>query len=180
MDLYFITGNKGKFEEVKAVIPGVKKLDIDLPEIQSLDSQAIIAEKMKAAFEHQEGQFIVEDNSLVLEGMNGLPGPLIKWFLKSIGNKGIVKLSEIFGSKAETMVVIGYAKDKDNIEYFEGIISGTIVPQRGDKGFGWDPIFLPDGYEKTFGEMEMEEKNKFSMRRIAVEKLKGFLVKSKE
>jgi non-canonical purine NTP pyrophosphatase (RdgB/HAM1 family) len=172
MSLYFITGNKGKFEEVKAVIPSVEQLDIDLPEVQSINSQEIIEAKLQSAFEHHEGAFIVEDNSFTLKGMNGLPGPLVKWFLKSIGNEGIVKLAELFGTEVDAKVIIGYAENLESIQYFEGSIRGTIVEPRGDKGFGWDPIFQPEGYEKTFGEMEQEEKNSFSMRRVAVEKLK--------
>lgn len=175
MNLYFITGNKNKFEEIKAVIPEVEQLDIDLPEIQSIDSQEIIEAKLQSAFEHNKGAFIVEDNSFTLKGMNGLPGPLIKWFLKSIGNEGIVKLSEIFGDEVETKVIIGYASSINKIQYFEGILEGNIVKPRGNNGFGWDPIFQPKGHNKTFGEMELNEKNEFSMRRIAVEKLKKTL-----
>lgn len=177
MKLYFITGNKGKFEEVKAVIPEVEQLDIDLPEIQNIDPQKIIEAKLSSAFEHHEGAFIVEDGSFTLKGMAGLPGPLIKWFWKAIGGDGIVKLSKTFGTEAEAKVIFGYATDKDNIQYFEGIIEGNVVEPGGDKGFGWDPIFQPNGYKKTFGEMELEEKNSFSMRRIAVEKLKEALQK---
>lgn len=176
MNLYFITGNKSKFEEVTAVLPEVKQLDLDLPEIQSLDSLEVIAEKLKVAMKSQEGEFIVEDNSLVLNGMNGLPGPLIKWFLKSIGNEGLLKLANTFGKEAEAKVIIGYASGNGNVEYFEGVVKGTIVEPRGNKGFGWDPIFLPAGEIKTYGEMELEEKNRFSSRRIAVEKLKKYLV----
>lgn len=173
--IFFITGNKNKYEEVKAILGSVEQLDIDLPEIQSLSSQEIIEHKLNSAFQHHNGEFIVEDNSLILSGMNGMPGPLIKWYLKSIGNEGLVKLAKVFGNKAEAKVVFGYAKNRDNVSYFEGVITGTIVTPRGDKGFGWDPIFQPDGYNKTFGEMDFEEKNQFSMRRIALEKLKTVL-----
>lgn len=176
MSLYFITGNKGKLAEVQAVLPGVEALDIDLPEIQSLDAHEIIKAKLLEAQKHQTGEFIVEDNSLYLEPLNGLPGPLIKWFLKTIGNDGLYKMAEAFQNfNAEAKVVIGYSNSKGEISFFEGIIKGTIVPARGSEGFGWDPIFQPEGYDKTFGEMSAEEKNSFSMRRIAVEKLKAVL-----
>lgn len=177
MHLYFITGNKNKFDEVKAVLPDVEQVDIDLPEIQSINSQEVIQAKLEVAFSKQEGTFIVEDNSLTLSGMKGLPGPLIKWFLKTIGNEGLVKLTTIFGDDAEAKVVIGYAKNLLEIEYFEGIIKGKIVEPKGENGFGWDPVFLPEGYSKTFGEMDLEEKNEYSMRRLAVEKLKDYLNK---
>ncbi len=179
MNLYFITGNQGKFEEIKKLLPEVLQLDIDLPEIQGLDSHEILKEKLLIAQKHSDDAFIVEDTSFTLEGMNGLPGPLSKWFLKSIGNEGIVKLSKIFGTKAFATSLIGYSDEKGEIMFFEGIIKGSIVEISGDssRGFGWDPIFMPDGYNKSFGQMEPEEKNRVSMRRLAVDKLKEIILR---
>lgn len=179
--IYFITGNKNKFEEVKAIVPEVERLDIDLPEIQEIDAKAIITAKLQEALNHQKGEFIVEDTSLSLECLNGLPGPLIKWFLQAIGNEGLVSLAERLGNnKAEAKTIIGYAKNREEIYYFEGIVKGKIVPQRGESGFGWDVIFLPDGHSHTFAEMIQEEKNRISMRKVAAEQLEGFLQTQKE
>ncbi|PIR98333.1 MAG: non-canonical purine NTP pyrophosphatase [Candidatus Colwellbacteria bacterium CG10_big_fil_rev_8_21_14_0_10_41_28] len=175
MKLIFITGNEGKLKEVQSVLPDVEGLDIDLDEIQSLDPHEIIEHKLQEAYKHQDGEFIVEDTSLHVESMGGLPGPLIKWFMKTVGNEGLVKMAKAFGdTRAEARTIIGYAKDKDNIEFFEGVVKGELVDARGDGGFGWDPIFLPEGYDKTFGEMDPEEKNqaKVSMRRKALNQLK--------
>jgi len=178
MNLYFITGNKNKFEEVKAILGDVEQLDIDLSEIQDIDAKNIIRAKLLEAMNHKEGTFIVEDTSLYLDCLKGLPGPLIKWFLKTIGNEGLASLAEkLDNNKAEAKTIIGYAKSRDEIEFFEGSISGTIVVQVGTSGFGWDPIFQPDGFDKTFAEMTAEEKNSVSMRKIAVEKLREFLTK---
>lgn len=80
-------------------------------------------------------------------------------------------------NKAKAKTIVGYAKNRDEIEFFEGTIPGKIVAQTGVSGFGWDPIFQPYGYDKTFAEMTAEEKNCVSMRKIAVEKLRGFLNK---
>ena len=173
---YFITSNKGKFEEVRAILSEIEQLDIDLLEMQEIDAHAVIRAKLEAAYAHHNGEFIVEDLSLHLECLNGLPGPLIKWFLKTIGNEGLVEIASKFGNdKATAKAMIGYARSADDIHFFEGVIEGRIVPPRGEGGFGWDSIFLPDGYDKTFGEMTQEEKNAISMRRIAVNKLKGYL-----
>lgn len=178
MSLYFITGNRNKFEEVKAILADVEQLDIDLPEIQDIDAKNIVRAKLLEALNHKDGEFIVEDTSLYLDCLQGLPGPLIKWFLKTIGNDGLANLAEkLGGNKAEAKTIIGYAKNKDEIEFFEGVIPGKIVAQTGVSGFGWDPIFQPDGHDKTFAEMTAEEKNGVSMRKIAVEKLKEFLSK---
>ena len=178
MSLYFITGNKSKFAEVQSILGDVETLDIDLPEIQEMDAYKIIKAKLEEAQKHQKGEFIVEDNSLYLEAMGGLPGPFIKWFLKTIQKEGLYKLADTFGNyKAEAKVVIGYSDSFGNVEFFEGVTKGKIVSPRGEGGFGWDAIFQPDGYEKTFGELSTEEKNSFSMRRIAVEKLREYLKK---
>ncbi len=176
MSLYFITGNKGKLAEAKAIIPEIEGLDIDLPEIQGVDAHKIMEAKLKAAFEHQSGEFVVEDTSLYYEDLNGLPGPLVKWFLETVGPDGLFKLAKGFGvNKATAKTIVGYAKDPDNIQFFEGNIEGQVVEPRGEEGFGFDPVFQPDGYSQTFAEMGQEEKNKISMRKAAFTKLKDYL-----
>ena len=173
MNLYFITGNKNKFEEVKSILPNVEQLDIDLPEIQDIDAKVIIKAKLLEALKHKDGEFIVEDTSLYLDCLGGLPGPLIKWFMKTIGNEGLCNLAEKLGNnKAEAKTIMCYAKNADEIHYFEGCIKGEIVSPRGDFGFGWDPIFQPNEFDKSFAELTQDEKNSISMRRAAVNKLK--------
>ncbi len=172
--IFFITGNKNKFREAKSIIPELEQLDIDLPEIQSIDAKEIIRSKLLEALKHKKAEFIVEDTSLYFDCLNGLPGPLIKWFMKTIGNEGLYKIAETFGNyNAEAKTIIGYFKD--NIYFFEGSIKGKIVAPSSGNGFGWDPIFKPEGSTKTFAEMTQEEKNSISMRRIALNKLKEFL-----
>ncbi len=174
--LYFITGNKNKFEELKYILPSVEQLDIDLPEIQEIDPQLIIKNKLLEALNHAKGEFIVEDTGLYLECLNGLPGPLVKWFLKTIGKEGLARIVEYYkNDRAEARTMIGYAKNHEEMYFFEGALKGRIISPKGESNFGWDPIFLPDGYLKTFAEIGNEEKNKISMRSIAVNKLKEFL-----
>lgn len=174
----FITGNKNKFEEVQAVLGDIEQLDLDLTEIQEIDAELIIKHKLQEALKHESGELIVEDTSLYLECMNGLPGPLIKWFLQTIGNNGLVRLTEQSGNnRATAKTIIGYAKSPEDITFFEGSISGTIVKQEAISTFGWDPIFEPDGCSQTFAQMSQEEKNKISMRRLALNKLKEYLDK---
>lgn len=176
MDLYFITGNENKFGEVKAILPNVLRLDIDLPEIQDVDPREIVKAKLLEALKHSAGGFIIEDTLLYLDCLNGLPGPLIKWFLKTIGNEGLFRIARSFNNyNAKAKTIIGYVEDPQNIHFFEGSAKGKIVAPKGESNFGWDPIFLPEGYEQTFAEMDKEEKNKISMRRIALEKLKDFI-----
>lgn len=175
----FITGNAHKLAEVQAILPDVIQADIDLPEIQEIDPHEIIRAKLEATRGMVSGGYFVEDTSLYLEGLNGLPGPLIKWFLKALTREGVVKLARDSGTmRATAKTMIGYADEKGAISFFEGTVSGTIVDPRVDSAFGWDPIFQPDGYNKTFAEMTSDEKNAISMRRRAVEKLKDALIKS--
>ncbi len=176
--LYFITGNKNKLLEIKAILPFVEQLELDLEEIQEIDAHKIIRAKMQEAFkQHKTGEsFIIEDTSLYLDGLNGLPGPLIKWFMQKLGVNGIYEMVVKLGNdKAEAKTIIGYAKNASEIQFFEGSVKGKIVKPSGETSFGWDPIFMPQGHTKTFQEMNKEEKNKISMRRIACDKLKKFL-----
>ena len=176
--LYFVTGNKNKLREVQSVLPQVEQLDIDLPEIQEIDAKEIVRNKLSEALKHADGALIVEDTSLYLNCLKGLPGPLIKWFLQTVGNDGLAEIAEkLRDDRAEAKTIIGYAKNPEEIYFFEGSIKGRIVKPRGETHFGWDPIFLPDGHDKTFAEMSREEKNGISMRRMALNELSEFLQK---
>jgi len=173
--LYFITGNAGKFTEAQSVISDVEQIDLDLLEIQEIDARKIIEEKLREAVKNNSGEFFCEDTSLYINCLNGLPGPLIKWFLESIEDKGIFDLIERFDDKsAVAKTIMGYT-DGDNTVFFEGDVEGKIVAPRGENGFGWDKLFLPDGSDKTFGEMSLDEKNEFSMRKKALIRLKNYL-----
>ncbi|VVB79154.1 Non-canonical purine NTP pyrophosphatase [uncultured archaeon] len=181
MKIYFITGNKNKFAEVKHMLPEIEQLELDLEEIQEFDAHKVIQAKIQEAFKHHKSgdAFIIEDTSLYLDGLNGLPGPLIKWFMQRLKVEGIFDIVEKIGNfGAEAKTIIGYAESPEKIHFFEGSVKGKIVPPSGPTNFGWDPIFKPIGSEKTFQQMAKEEKNVMSMRRIAVEKLKEFLEKS--
>jgi len=176
MALCFITGNKNKFREVKSILGEVEQVDIDLPEVQDIDARIVVETKLKEALRHRKDAFILEDTSLYLDCLKGLPGPLIKWFLKTVGNQGLAEIAEKMGdNKAEAKTIVGFAKSPEEIYFFEGIIKGRIVSPRGQTNFGWDPIFQPEGETRTFAEMTAEEKNSVSMRRLALNKLKEFL-----
>lgn len=177
MALYFITGNKGKFDMVKTLLPEVEQLDIDLPEIQSLDAEEVIKHKLEVALQHASGENIVEDTSLYFGALQwNMPGPLIKWFAKALDNQGMADLVEKMGNtEAKAVVRFGYAKSKHEMYYFDAEMLGTIVQPRGSNGFGFDPIFQLAGSEKTLAEMTFEEKNGVSMRMDALKKLKEFL-----
>lgn len=154
----------------------VQQLQIDLPEIQAVDVRAVIEAKAKAAYAKAKQPVIVEDTGLSFEAWNGLPGALITWFLQSVGVVGICTMLNGFKSrKATAETCIGYY---DGVEFslFCGRTDGSIadVP-RGTGGFGWDSLFVPDGYAETFAELATEQKTAFSMRTEAAQQLKQFL-----
>lgn len=172
--LYMITGNQGKYEEAKALLPDLERIELDLPEIQSLDSREIIREKLLAARSMHTEPLIVEDTAFHMDCLNGFPGPLIKWFLKSVGAEGIYCIAHQHGNYGvEVVCTIGYSNG-DDIKYFEGRLRGSIVPPAQGRGFGWDPVFSPDG-SRSFAEMSIEQKNAVSHRGKALRTLKDFL-----
>jgi len=175
MSLYFITGSEQKLAEARVALPDIEQLEIDLPEIQEIDPHKIIAAKLFEARKHHGNAYIVDDTSLTLDGMNGLPGPLIKWFLETIGPEGLYKLGQTFGSGVTARCTIGYTDENGTVTFFEGITRGTIVEPKVKARFGWDGIFLPEGHDKTYAEMSIEEKGAISHRGKALKKLAEFL-----
>jgi non-canonical purine NTP pyrophosphatase (RdgB/HAM1 family) len=174
--IIFITGNKGKLKEAQNIVSGIIAKDIDLPEIQEVDAKKVIEAKLKEAYKHHRGEYIVEDTSLYFDCLNGLPGPLIKWFLEKLGDKKLFSLTQkLKNQKAEAKTIIGYIDRKGKTKFFEGIIRGKIVSPKGTNGFGWDKIFMPEEHKKTFAQMSSEEKNKISMRKIALQKFAKYV-----
>ena len=176
MGIKFITGNRHKFREAKQILGNITRVELDLPEIQSSDVYEVVKKKLVEASKHETPGFMVTDMSLSLDCLNGLPGPLIKWFMKSIGSEGLYEISRALGKNgAEAKNVIGFTDEGGKLHFFEGSIAGRIVAPRGEYGFAWDNIFEPVGESKTFAEMTPEEKNEMSMFRMALDDFKSFL-----
>ena len=175
MTLYVITGNKQKFREIQDRLPSVEQLDIDLPEIQSLDPEEIIEYKLNEARKQHDGTFIVDDTSFSLDALNGLPGPLIKWFLATVKVQGLADIAEKFDNDgAEARAVIGYW-DGNSTRYFSGTVRGTICQPTQGNFFGFDCIFKPEGHDTSYAEMSVSEKNAISHRGQALRKLEAYL-----
>lgn len=181
--LLFLTGNPNKLREARKILTGfdVESKDLDLYEIQEVNEQLIAEEKIRQALKLVDSEVFIEDVSLCYDALNGLPGPLIKWFVKRIGRRGLVDMLAAYENKtAHAKCYIGYgtpARDgqEERIIVFEGSIKGRIVEPAGKSDFGFDPIFLPDGHDRTFAQMTEEEKNSISHRRRALEKFKQYL-----
>lgn len=173
--IYFVSSSEYKFKEAIDILPQLVHIQLDLPEEQSLDPQVVIKAKLDVARKHHDTPLLVEDTSLYLDGLNGFPGPLIKWMLQSVGPEGIHHLCEkIHERGAVAKTVVGY-DDGNSIVFFEGAVEGQIVAPYGNEGFGWDRIFQPDGLNETFAEMGDELKPEFSMRSAALKQLREYL-----
>ena len=175
--LTFITGNLSKAEQLGRHLKyPVNHTKLDLNEIQSTDLETVVSHKATEAYRILGKPVLVEDTSLIFTALGKLPGPFIKWFLESLGNDGLCNLLNGFidrSAKAEVMFGLHTGK---RVVVFDAQIHGTIAPSpKGEKGFGWDPIFIPQGYKKTWGEMNMEEQDNTSMRKIALAKLESYL-----
>lgn len=171
---FFATKNENKLREVNEILgQTLEQISIELFEPQGVKVEDVVREKAEDAF-HKSGKFVlVEDTSLEFVAWNGLPGALIKWFLDTVGNEGILKMfARETSRKAIAKTAVGFF-DGAQTRVFVGEVSGTIPETiRGTGGFGWDPIFVPDGYEKSFAEMTSVEKNAISMRKLALERMK--------
>jgi non-canonical purine NTP pyrophosphatase (RdgB/HAM1 family) len=168
-----VTGNPGKLAEMKRLIPSSVQLehaDIDLDEIQSMDLAAIVKDKAQRAYEHVNSPVIVEDVSAGLDKLGGLPGPFIKYFEVEMGRDALLQLAGKEGETASAICTICYY-DGENFTIVQGETKGTIVAPRGENGFGFDQVFLPDGSTKTYGEMAPAEKNIVSHRGKALREL---------
>ncbi|KXL50176.1 hypothetical protein M433DRAFT_141361 [Acidomyces richmondensis BFW] len=177
-ELNFITGNKNKLAEVQAILAGTNiKLQsqaIDLPEIQGTIEE-ISTEKAKAAAKAINGAVLVEDTCLCFTAWDELPGPYVKWFLKTLGVDQFHKLLAGFEDKtAQAVCTFAYCEGpRHQPIIFQGRTNGKIVPARGSTHFGWDACFEYEG--QTYAEMSKEEKNKISHRGKALAKLTNWL-----
>ncbi len=181
--IYFITGNKGKAMEVQQSLPSVIIADLkNLPEIQSLEIEEVIQEKLKAAILTYGAKdiILIEDTGLYLHSLNNFPGPLIKHFLISVGLGKIYVIcrrSKDLTAHATTAFGL-YDPIKDKTLFFSATIQGKITSPKGNSGFGWDPVFKPKGSKYTYAEMNPIQKMKFSMRVKAINKAIKYLRKN--
>ena len=158
--LYLVTGNQGKLKEWQQVLPAdieLETVDIDLMEIQSADPEVIVIDKARRAYGMFGKTVVVEDVSLGLDKLNGLPGPFVKFFLQRLGKDGLYQLAGGEGERAVVTCFIAYF-DGEQMITVHSDVPGTIVSPRGDKGFGFAPSFVPEGETETYAEMDDEKK----------------------
>lgn len=161
-----VTGNPGKLAETRRILGfDVESEALDLPEIQALDMQEVVRAKGAEAYRRLRRPVVVEETGLELAALNGFPGPLVKWMLDAVGARGIARTAHALGDhRAKARCLLLYRDAEESI-LGEGVTSGTLVlPPRGDAGFGWDPVFQPDGYRLTYSELGDEDKDRMGHR----------------
>ncbi len=183
--LYLITGNPGKLKEIKNRLD---VLDIELSTLEEdfVEVQAdTLEEVVFFGIEHLvrrrgvDRPFIKDDSGLFIDALDGFPGVYSAYVQKTIGNDGILRLMKGIEERTATFkTVMGLHVPGEGVSLFRGEIRGEItLEKRGFFGFGYDPIFVPEGAEKTFAEMTLEEKNMDSHRIRATMKLVDHLSK---
>ena len=187
--IVFATNNAHKLEEVQKALPSIqvkslKEVDFEgeIPEDhETLEENS--AQKADFLTEHTGLDCFADDTGLEVEALGGAPGVYSARYAGEHGNseanmqKLLSELEGNFNRNAQFRTVVTLNLDGKQYQ-FEGICKGTITTEKhGDKGFGYDPIFIPEGYSKTFAELDMSVKNAISHRGLAVQKLVDFLNK---
>jgi XTP/dITP diphosphohydrolase len=186
--VFFATGNINKFNEAKSILSqhglavGMLKLKGD--EIQSESLRDIAETSVKNAYQRCGLPIFVEDAGLFINALSGFPGPYAAYVYHTIHNSGILKLMENIQDRyAKFQSIIAFCDNQTPCEpvCFEGASNGKITTaertEQGKSGFGFDPIFQPNGSTKTFAEMTIEEKNGYSHRAMAIRKFAEWFMK---
>lgn len=198
MQLLIASNNPGKISEVKQILQDLplqvvspiflakdNKSFVGLPKFEVAETGLTYQENalLKAQSFAEKTNFlaIADDSGLEVKSLENFPGVKSKrWLLGTDAERNIKlleKLKDISDRSARFISVVCLYNPQDNSHYFfEGYVSGKIALQpRGETGFGYDPIFIPEGYTETFAQLGVEEKNQLSHRKKALEKLKEFL-----
>ncbi len=189
MKIIFATNNAHKLAEVQAVLgegytlvtPREVGVTEDIPETQeTLDGNA--SQKSHYLYERTGLDCFADDTGLEVEALGGAPGVHSARYATdghdfAANNRLLLKnLEGVVNRRARFRTVISLIRGGEE-HLFEGIVEGRIIDaERGGEGFGYDPLFIPDGFESTFAEMSREEKNSTSHRARAVKKLADFLL----
>jgi XTP/dITP diphosphohydrolase len=187
--LCFASNNKHKLEEISQVVGGYVDLlslnDIkcfeELPETRdTMEGNSL--QKAAYVFDHYHVPCFADDSGLEVEALKGAPGVYSARYAgdhRSNEDNIDLLLKNLYSDtnrRARFRSVITLVGLDEKPVYFEGIIPGTIIAgRRGTGGFGYDPVFVPEGHSRTFAEMSLEEKNAMSHRAIAVRKLADYL-----
>jgi XTP/dITP diphosphohydrolase len=164
--LSFITSNRHKWEEIqKMTHHTIEHTPLDYPEIQADTLEAVAEFGINFCYSAIRTPCFVEDSGLFIEALSGFPGVYSSYVFKTIGCRGILALLQgVNDRNCSFKSVIAY-KDESGLILFTGEAKGSIAHTlQGEHGFGYDPLFIPEGERRTFALMSTEEKNLYSHR----------------
>lgn len=170
MRLLFVTGNKGKLEEARVALEPlgvqVEMRDLKPMEIQGETLEEISLEKSRAIRHLLDEPYIVDDGGLFIDALKGFPGVFSAHALKTIGYPGILRLMEGERDRRAHFAAVVTYFDGEAVHTFPGRCDGSIAhaPRAQGHGFGFDPIFVPEGHQETFAQISAQRKNELSHR----------------
>lgn len=177
--LGIVTMNAGKFKEIKELLKGVgcelHQVDEPFIEIQADTLEEVVLYGLKEI--HQRRSFshpvIKDDSGLFIDILDGFPGVYSAHAMRTIGCEGMLRLMEGQPERrAEFRTSVGLLYPDGSVSIYRGFVRGRIVEEaRGRQGFGFDPIFVPEGHDETFSEMDLGTKNGISHRSRAISSL---------
>ena len=178
-ELFFASSNEHKFEEAQRILSHlgvkIKLFKTTLEEIQSNSLSEIAKRKAIDAFTKIQKPVIIEDDGLFINSLNGFPGPYSSYVYETIGNKGLVRLLENTELRdAKFVAIIAYCNGVDDVQLFESSIPGKISSIIEKGGWGYDPIFIPDGESKTYA--NVPNKDKLSHRSASLQKFSDWFM----
>ena len=178
-ELFFASSNEHKFQEAERILANlgmqINLFKTTLEEIQSNNLNDIAEKKAIYAYDLIQKPVIIEDDGLFINSLNGFPGPYSSYVYDTIGNKGIMSLLEKIELRtAKFVAIIAYCNGDDDVQLFESSIPGKISLSIEEGGWGYDPIFIPDGESKTYA--NVSDKDKFSHRSASLKKFSDWFM----
>jgi XTP/dITP diphosphohydrolase len=155
--------------------------DRSYPEIQTDRLEKVVRFAATVLDDQIRGDYLIDDSGLFIDALGGFPGVYSSYVYKRLGCAGVLKLLRDATTRAANFETVFLLRRAGTHEVFHGTCRGTIADREmGSSGFGFDPIFIPEGAAKAFGEMSASEKNAYSHRGRAVDELVRYLRDAKE
>lgn len=178
--LTFVTGNERKAAQLQRYLDvPLTHVSLDIPEVQSLDLTEVASDKAARAYTLVGSPVLVEDAGLSMTALKRLPGPFIKLFLAELGTQKVCDLLSDKVDRSATTAVCYAIADGTQVRTFYRELNGSIArTPRGESGFGWDSIFIPDGYTQTRAEMKQTDLDATAIRRTLLREVADFLTEN--
>lgn len=184
--LLVATSNRFKFNEIRSILSPhhlkVEMVDLKTLELQSDDLERITIAAAADAIDKTKNSILVEDAGLFVNALGGFPGPYSSYVSRTLGCDGLLKiLRDVGDRRADFRSCLAYADRLGNMKVFTGVAKGRIANEAsGHQGFGFDPVFIPNGSDVSFGTMNLDVKNSYSHRGLAVNKFAKWYLNHKE